>query len=420
MNNRQYKISVIGLGYIGLPTATILAKSGFNVLGIDINEDVIASLKKGEIHIVEPNLDELVKEVVKKGSLSLSTNLEHSDVFIIAVPTPLTDTLEPDLQYVESVAENLAEIIEPGNLVVVESTVPIGTTEKLRDTLQRIRSDLNFSDNNSDEDQVYIAHCPERVLPGNVLFELIHNDRIVGGIDTASSNLAFNFYKEFVKGQIYLTDSKTAELSKLVENSFRDVNIAFANELSLISEEFGINVWELINLANKHPRVDILQPGPGVGGHCIAIDPLFIVNSSPENSQLIKKAREVNNKKPLQVLKKIKNVATSLGDFSEVSVATLGLSFKKNIDDLRESPALEIAEEIDKLGFKNHFIIEPNIELLPIQFDETTAELCDLERGISLADIILILVDHDEFSELKSKDLSTKKIIDTRGMLQTF
>ena len=199
MNNRQYKISVIGLGYIGLPTATILAKSGFNVLGIDINEDVIASLKKGEIHIVEPNLDELVKEVVKKGSLSLSTNLEHSDVFIIAVPTPLTDTLEPDLQYVESVAENLAEIIEPGNLVVVESTVPIGTTEKLRDTLQRIRSDLNFSDNNSDEDQVYIAHCPERVLPGNVLFELIHNDRIVGGIDTASSNLAFNFYKEFVK-----------------------------------------------------------------------------------------------------------------------------------------------------------------------------------------------------------------------------
>jgi len=418
MKTKNQKVTVIGLGYIGLPSAAILAKNGFEVVGMDINKDVIRTLEKGEVHIIEPNLDVLIREVVGDNLLSLSSSLKESDVFLIAVPTPLKESKKPDLTYVESVAESLSDVIKSGDLIILESTVPVGTTKSIKDILEGKRPDLNFSNNNSIEEQVYIAHCPERVLPGNVLFELINNDRVIGGIDENSSEKASQFYKQFVKGDIYLTDSKTAELSKLVENSFRDVNIAFANELSLVSEELGIDVWELIRLANKHPRVNILQPGPGVGGHCIAIDPWFIVDSAPINSQLIKTAREVNDKKPKKILENIQSIAKSLGQNSALNITTLGLAFKKNIDDLRESPAMEIAKGVNRMGFNSHNIVEPNIKILPDALLEINTNLCDLEFGIKNADILLVLVDHDEFLDLKNIDLSNMKLIDTRGMLE--
>lgn len=419
MERGKQKVSVIGLGYIGLPSAAILAKNGFKVVGVDINEEVIRILKKGEIHIIEPNLDTLVKDVVDSNLLSLSGNIEQSDIFIIAVPTPLKGTKKPDLTYVQTVAKSLSEVIKAGDLIILESTVPVGTTEFIKDIFEQKRPDLNFSNDNLTEEQVYIAHCPERVLPGNVIFELINNDRIIGGINQESSHKASKFYKEFVKGEIFLTDSKTAELSKLVENAFRDVNIAFANELSSISEDLKIDVWELINLANKHPRVNILQPGPGVGGHCIAIDPWFIVDSTPKKSKLIKKAREVNDGKPKEVLEKVKVVAESVGELSNLSITTLGLAFKKNIDDLRESPAMEITEEISKMGFKAHYIVEPNITSLPTSLKDLANELCQLKYGVSNSEILLLLVDHDDFLELKELDLSKKKLIDTRGLFST-
>jgi len=418
MKEKRQKVSVIGLGYIGLPTAAILAKNGFEVVGIDINENVIKTLQQGQIHIVEPDLEDLVKGVVNDKSLSLSSTFIESDVFIIAVPTPLKDSAVPELAFVKSVAQSISEFIKPGNLIILESTVPVGTTEIIKDILEVNRPDLFFSFNESHDEPVYIAHCPERVLPGNILFELTHNDRIIGGLNAESSQKASIFYTSFVTGSIYLTNSKTAELSKLVENSFRDVNIAFANELSTISEGFGIDVWELIELANKHPRVNILQPGPGVGGHCIAIDPWFIVNSAPANSQLIRTAREVNDNKPRKILDSLQELARSMGQNSSLNITTLGLAFKKNIDDLRESPAMAIAESVSKMGFNSHNIVEPNIKTLPNNFTDKNTKLCDLEFGISNADILLVLVDHDDFLELKKRDLSKVKIIDTRGMLR--
>ena len=419
MKEKRQKVSVIGLGYIGLPTAAILAKNGFDVVGIDINEDIIKTLQNGKIHIVEPDLENLVKGAINNKTLSLSSTFIESDVFIIAVPTPLKDSTEPELGFVKSAAQSISEFVKPGNLIILESTVPVGTTAIIKDILEVNRPDLFFSSNESHDEQVYIAHCPERVLPGNILFEITHNDRIIGGLNSESSQKASIFYSSFVTGSIYLTNSKTAELSKLVENSYRDVNIAFANELSTISEEFGIDVWELIELANKHPRVNILQPGPGVGGHCIAIDPWFIVNSAPKNSQLIRTAREVNDNKPRKIIDSLQALARSTGQHSSLNITTLGLAFKKNIDDLRESPAMEIAETVSKMGFNSHNIVEPNIKTLPSNFIDTNTNLCDLEYGISNADILLLLVDHDEFLEIKKRDLSKIKIIDTRGMLRS-
>lgn len=418
MINKNQKVSVIGLGYIGLPTAAIIAKNGYSVTGIDTNKEIIETIEKGKIHIVEPDLDKLVEEVVKDKSLTLSSDYVESDIFIIAVPTPLSKLREPDLTYVKAVVNSIASVLKSGNLIILESTVPVGTTELLKEVLEIKRPDLNFSENISNSQQVHIAYCPERVLPGNILFELVNNDRVIGGLTKYSTKEAAKFYESFVKGQVHLTDSKTAELSKLVENSYRDVNIAFANELSLISEKFDINVWELINLANKHPRVEILQPGPGVGGHCIAVDPWFIVDSAPKESKLIKQAREVNDSKPLKIIQKIKLLSESIGITSEINITTLGLAFKKNIDDLRESPAMKIALEVDRMNFNSHSIVEPNIKTLPKILSKRNSRLCDLKSGLNNADLLLVLVDHDEFFDLNKKDLSKMIVVDTRGILE--
>ena len=410
-------VAVIGLGYIGLPTAALIASKGIKVLGIDVNEDVVNTINRGKIHIIEPEIDVLVKSAVQNGNLRATATPDKADVFILAVPTPLQSNNEPDLSYIKSAAEAIAPFLEKGNLVILESTSPVGTTEKLIEWMRKESNNLSYPELGvKDTFDVFIAYCPERVLPGNVVSELVENDRIIGGMTTHCSEKAHDFYKKFINSECLITDSRTAELSKLVENSFRDVNIAFANELSLICDTLNLNVWELINLANHHPRVNILQPGPGVGGHCIAVDPWFIVDSTPEETRLIKMARIVNDDKPKFVINKINQaISKSSHNVSSLSIACLGLSFKPDIDDLRESPALEIALQVSKMGFKNNYIVEPNIISLPIEFDEKFSELVDLEKALALSDIVLLLVDHALFKNTNLSLLSGKKIIDTRG-----
>ncbi|MDB0021051.1 UDP-N-acetyl-D-mannosamine dehydrogenase [Candidatus Pseudothioglobus singularis] len=412
-------ISVIGLGYIGLPTAAILGSKGFNIIGVDNNRNVVEIINKGKVHIVEPGLEEMVHKAVIKGNLHASSSPKKADIFIIAVPTPFKINHNPDLSYIELAIRNIAPVIQEGNLIILESTVPVGTTEKLKKWLKAERPDLYFPNEEKDigAEYINIAHCPERVLPGNIINELIENNRIIGGISTKCANRAKNFYKLFVKGDCIITDSRTAELSKLVENSFRDVNIAFANELSLIADKLDIDVWELIQLANLHPRVNILQPGPGVGGHCIAVDPWFIVDSAPEESNLIRQARLVNDKKPEFICKKIKQAAerTKINK-SELVIASLGLAFKPNIDDLRGSPAMQIAKNIELMGFKAHYICEPNITLLPDIFNSKQTQLVNFNRALTESDILVLLVDHEEFKQIDLKLIKSKEVIDTRGI----
>ena len=410
-------VSVIGLGYIGLPTAALIASHGIKVNGIDVNSKIVSTINKGQIHIVEPDLDKLVQSSVKDGNLSASIHVEKADVFIIAVPTPFKDNHKPDLSYIESAAKSIAPFLESGNLVILESTSPVGTTEKIREWIRGLRPNLFFPEGDTNIlSDVSIAYCPERVLPGNILYELVQNDRIIGGLSKACAKKALEFYKIFVKADCLVTDSRTAELSKLVENSSRDVNIAFANELSLICDKLEINVWELINLANHHPRVNILQPGPGVGGHCIAVDPWFIVDSAPNEAKIIKLARLVNDQKPNFVLQKVQQaVLNTRRDISEISIACLGLSFKPNIDDLRESPALEITKKIVNMGFKKQYIVEPNIEDLPAGIKTKSSELVELKKAIVSSDILLLLVDHTPFKKMNLGLLSGKQIVDTRG-----
>jgi len=332
----------MGLGYIGLPTASLLATKGNHVLGVDINPLTVETINRGEIHIVEPDLDILVRSAVHSGNLKAALVPEGADIFILAVPTPFKDDHIPDISYIEAATRTIAPYLVSGNLFILESTSPVGTTERVRDILTEERPDLfPLQSKSSNSPSIYIAHCPERVLPGQILRELISNDRIIGGIDQASRENTAEFYRTFVSGDVFVTDARTAELAKLTENAFRDVNIAFANELSLICDRLGINVWELIELANHHPRVNILQPGPGVGGHCIAVDPWFIVNAAPEESRLIRTAREVNDCKPGWVIDKVKVKARR---FNNPVIGCLGLTFKANIDDLRESPALDITQ----------------------------------------------------------------------------
>ena len=410
-------VSVIGLGYIGLPTAALIASHGIKVNGIDVNPKIVNTINKGQIHIVEPDLDKLVQSSVQNGNLSASIHAEKADIFIIAVPTPFKDNHKPDLSYIESAAKSIAPFLENGNLVILESTSPVGTTEKIREWIREVRPNLLFpeGDNNILSD-VSIAYCPERVLPGNILHELVQNDRIIGGLSKACAKKALEFYKIFVKADCLVTDSRTAELSKLVENSSRDVNIAFANELSLICDKLEINVWELINLANHHPRVNILQPGPGVGGHCIAVDPWFIVDSAPNEAKIIKLARLVNDQKPNFVLQKVQQaVLNTSKDISKISIACLGLSFKPDIDDLRESPALEITKKIVNMGFEKQYIVEPNIEGLPAELKTKSSELVELQKAIVSSDILLLLVDHASFKKMNLGLLSGKQIVDTRG-----
>lgn len=404
----------MGLGYIGLPTASMLATKGHSVIGVDINKSTVDTINSGKIHIVEPDLDILVRSAVNSGNLKASLVPEEADTFILAVPTPFLngdkrDEKIPDLSYVEAAAKAIAPFLQEGNLVILESTSPVGTTERVRDIIAAERPDL-FPPlpNASCPSPVFLAHCPERVLPGNILRELVDNDRIIGGINRASAEKAQELYKTFCNGAILLTDSKTAELAKLVENSYRDVNIAFANELSLICDRVGINVWELISLANRHPRVNILQPGPGVGGHCIAVDPWFIVSAAPEEARLIRTAREVNDYKPHWVVEKVKAKAER---FKAPVIGCLGLAFKANIDDLRESPALEITRTLIAEGVGKVLACEPNANGGFGEFP-----LYGLEEVLNESDILLVLVDHEEFKGIDRELLKEKVVIDTRGV----
>jgi len=414
-------VSVIGLGYIGLPSAAILASHDIKVFGIDSNKSVVSSINKGQVHILEPYLDLLVQKVIAKGNFKAFIKPKSADIFMIAVPTPLKNKCEPDLSYVKSAVKDISHVIEKGNMIILESTVPVGTTENIKKWLLKERPDLNFPANEKDNNigDINIAHCPERVLPGDVLNELVNNDRIIGGLTVHCSERAKNFYQGFIKGNCIVTDCRTAELCKLVENSYRDVNIAFANELSLISDKLEINVWELIKLANRHPRVNILQPGPGVGGHCIAVDPWFILDSAPEEAKLIYTARLVNDGKPEFICKKIEQAAKkTIKNKSELIIVSLGLSFKPNIDDLRESPAMTIAKKIELMGFKKSYICEPNIKLLPSLFNSNMSQLIKLNQALAEADILVLLVDHDEFKNIDLRLLHGKQVIDSRGILE--
>ena len=414
-------VSIIGLGYIGLPTAAVLASKKVKVVGVDVNQHAVDTINQGKIHIVEPELDNLVYEAVQNNYLKAVTKPEKSDVFMVAVPTPFKDNYEPDLSYIKSAAKAIATVLERGNLVILESTSPVGTTEKMMEWMSEARLDLSFPKFGDDKfiADIAVAHCPERVLPGQVVRELVENDRIIGGVTTQCAERARELYKIFVEANCLITDCRTAELSKLVENSFRDVNIAFANELSLICDKLGINVWELIKLANRHPRVNILQPGPGVGGHCIAVDPWFIVDSAPDEAKLIRMARLVNDNKPNFVLNKIDCAVSLIGKSkTELKIACLGLAFKPDIDDLRESPALSIMRKISLMGFSEVLLAEPNIFALPEEFKdkERLVSLVLADEAIRAADIVVLLVDHTPFKSIDLGLLSGKQIVDTRGI----
>ena len=388
------EVVTIGLGYIGLPTSALIASHGTNVLGVDINQKVVDTINQGKIHIVEPELDEIVSKAVSDGFLKAATKPISADVFLVVVPTPFKENHEPDISFVESATKGIIPLLKEGDLYIIESTSPIGTTEKMQKLILATRPEL--------KGDIHIAYCPERVLPGNVMHELVENDRVIGGVDEASTQKAILFYKKYVNGDLHATNARTAEMCKLVENSSRDVQIAFANELSLICDKAGVNVWDLINLANKHPRVNILQPGCGVGGHCIAVDPYFIVSDFPMESKIIGIAREVNNFKPLWCVEKIQNIKLKfkLAHGRKPSVALMGLAFKPNIDDLRESPAKYIVQKIlQQSKNEEYYIVEPNIE------NHKVFKLTKFKEAIKKADIVVFLVAHKEFKTLViSKD----------------
>lgn len=399
MNN----VVMIGLGYIGLPTAALIANNNIQVHGVDINPAVVETINEGRIHIIEPSLDEAVAKAVSNGFLKASTTPILADTYIIVVPTPFKAKNEPDISFVESATKAIIPLLKEGDLYIIESTSPIGTTEKMMELIYNSRPDLL--------NKLYIAYCPERVLPGNVMYELVHNDRVIGGVNEVSTRKAIAFYSQFVEGQLHQTNSRTAEMCKLTENSSRDVQIAFANELSLICDKADINVWELIRLANKHPRVNILQPGCGVGGHCIAVDPYFIVADYPLESQIIGKAREINNYKSFWCAEKVKTAKLEfqLKHGKKASVAIMGLAFKPNIDDLRESPAKYIAQRILQDSHDDFcFIVEPNIE------NHKVFKLTAYEEAIKKADIIVFLVAHNEFKNLTIDN--SKTILDFCGV----
>ncbi|KRG35756.1 UDP-N-acetyl-D-mannosamine dehydrogenase [Psychrobacter sp. P11G3] len=395
-------ICVFGLGYIGLPTAAMFAHHGANVIGVDVNQHAVDTINQGKIHIVEPGLEAIVKQAVDKGNLKASLTPVHSDAYLIAVPTPFKgQDHEPDLSYIQAVSKALAPLLQKGDVVILESTSPVGATEKMVEWLAEERADLSFPkyhepDNEAD---IFVAYCPERVLPGKVVEELISNDRIIGGMTKESTRKAQEVYRIFVEGDLLATNSRTAEMAKLTENASRDVSIAFANELSIISDKLDINVWELIELANHHPRVNILQPGAGVGGHCIAVDPWFIVNQNPDEAKIIRAAREINDNKPNWVISKINAEIDTLKseNMARPKVALLGLAFKPNIDDLRESPAVSIAKNMLELNSAEVLLVEPNIKQLPEKL--ATGNLVSLESALEQADILVVLVAHDEFEK---------------------
>ena len=397
------EVVTIGLGYIGLPTSALIASHGTNVLGVDINQKVVNTINQGKIHIVEPDLDKIVSKAVSNGFFKASIKPSSANVFLIVVPTPFKSNHVPDISFVEAATKGVIPLLKKGDLFIIESTSPIGTTEKMQKLIYTARPEL--------KNEIFIAYCPERVLPGNVMHELVENDRVIGGVDEGSTQKAISFYSKYVNGDLHGTNARTAEMCKLVENSSRDVQIAFANELSLICDKANINVWELINLANKHPRVNILQPGCGVGGHCIAVDPYFIVSDYPMESRVIGLAREVNNYKSFWCAEKIQNekLQFELKHGRKPKTALMGLAFKPNIDDLRESPAKYIAQKVlQNSNNDEHFIVEPNIS------SHSVYKLCDHKFAIENADIIVFLVAHDEFKTLNI--LSGKIILDFCGI----
>jgi UDP-N-acetyl-D-mannosaminuronic acid dehydrogenase len=418
-------ISVIGLGYIGLPTAAVLASRKINVIGVDVNQVVVDTINRGEIHIVEPDLDLVVKAVVREGYLRATTLPEPADAFLIAVPTPFRDGHAeipfPDMNYIEAATKSIAPVLKAGDIVILESTSPVGTTEQMAAWFAEARPDLSFPQTHGELSDVRIAHCPERVLPGQVLRELVQNDRVIGGLTPKCSNLAENLYSLFVQGECVLTTARMAEMCKLTENSFRDLNIAFANELSIISDKLDINVWELIHLANRHPRVNILQPGPGVGGHCIAVDPWFIISAVPKEARLIRTARQINDSKPDWVIDKVKFVISDYMKHypaktaKEIRIACFGLSFKADIDDLRESPALDIVKNLSNDTLCEIIVIEPNINELPTTLRQRGIRLLSVDMAIHRADIALILVDHKQFKDIAWSQFFNF-IVDTKGI----
>lgn len=415
-------ISVIGLGYIGLPTAAAFAARQKKVIGVDVNQHAVDTINQGKIHIVEPDLDKTVKTAVEAGYLKAFTTPQKADAFLIAVPTPFKDDHKPDLSYVMAAAESIAPFLKKGDLIILESTSPTGATEQMAQLLAAIRTDLTFPQQQGEDSDIDIdiAYCPERVLPGKVMIELIENDRVIGGMTMKSSQRASELYKIFLAGECVLTNAKTAEMCKLVENSFRDVNIAFANELSFICAEQGINVWELISLANLHPRVNILQPGPGVGGHCIAVDPWFIVAQNPKQARLIHTARLVNDSKPVWVVEQVKTAladcVTETGKLAnEIKIACFGLAFKADIDDLRESPAMQITKIIADWHRGCTYVVEPNIDELPKVLNGP-CQLVSTEVAIANADIILLLVDHQQFKAINGEQIPQKWVVDTKGV----
>ena len=413
MNQKIEKVCVIGLGYVGLPTAAVIASRGLKVTGVDTNGTAVDLINQGKVHIVEPDLDILVNGAVARGLLNAVGAPEEADAFIIAVPTPFTDGHKPDLRHLEKAARDIAPVLRKGNLVVIESTSPVGTTDTFSQWLSEQRGDLSFPHQAGHDADIQIAHSPERVLPGSVLLEMVRNDRVVGGITAHCAQRAAELYDLFVDGECHLTDARTAELVKLSENAYRDVNIAFANELSLVCDKLDIDVWDVVDLANRHPRVNILNPGPGVGGHCIAVDPWFIVDSAPDETPLIQAARKINDGKPAHIANRVREAADELGS---PAIACLGLSYKANIDDLRESPAIEVVKHI--AAWKDSLlVVEPNVSGLPESLRETGGiKQVPLEEALEAADILVLLVDHKEFHTIKASSLDGKTVIDTRGV----
>ncbi|MCK1424846.1 UDP-N-acetyl-D-mannosamine dehydrogenase [Bradyrhizobium sp. 182] len=410
-----HKVAVIGLGYIGLPTAALIASRGLQVVGVDTKEYVVRTVGSGSIHISEPDLDGLVSKVVSSGALTTSSEPQAADVFIIAVPTPIDGNNRPDLSNVNTAVESILDLLRPGNLVILESTSPIGTTEGIAKRISERRPDLRVGVNGHEDGAIYVAYCPERVLPGRILSELINNDRCIGGVTPACTRRAQRFYKMFVRGACVATTARAAELVKLTENAFRDTNIAFANELSLICDRFDINVWEVIDIANRHPRVTVLRPGPGVGGHCIAVDPWFIIDSAPDLARLMRASREVNIAKTESIIERAEAL---IDDHPYANVACCGLTFKANVDDLRESPAMEIAIHLAKKYGERIKFVEPNLRRLPPELADYRLGFLSIDQALRTCEIALLLVDHDEFKMVPLAERRHLDVIDTRGIWQ--
>lgn len=408
------RVVVVGLGYIGLPTAAAIATRGCEVVGVDVNPAVVDAINAGRVPFVEPDLAVAVAGAVAQGNLTATSEMAPGDAFLLAVPTPFTETRTADLSFVRAAAEAVAPVLKPGNTVILESTSPPGTTRQVSEWIGALRPDLALPGRSSARPDIHVAHCPERVLPGRIMIEMVTNDRIVGGLTPSCAESAADIYRIFSQGNIAITDAESAEMAKLVENSYRDVNIAFANEISMICDDLELDAWEVIEMANRHPRVNILNPGPGVGGHCIAVDPWFIVAAAPDRAQLIRTARETNDAKPMHVIERVIGRAARIVD---PRIACLGLAFKADVDDLRESPSVQIVQELSQRLPQAHItVVEPHIREVPVELaGASNISLGELSETIREADLILLLVDHAQFKQVKRSNLQGKIVFDTRG-----